>query len=58
MITNILLKKKINLTPYFLISNLKKKKKQPSHATCALISFYFNMKLLKTPNSLTTFKYP
>jgi hypothetical protein len=57
MITNFLLKKKIN--PTFYSSNIKfwkKKENNPPTQPCALINS--NMKLLKTPNSFTTLEYP
>jgi len=40
MITNILLKKKINLTPYSLISNFKKKRKNNPFTQHAHLSFF------------------
>jgi hypothetical protein len=58
MITNFLLKKIINPTPYSSNIKFKKKKKKPLAQPCTLIIPYFNMKLLKTPNSFTTLKYP
>jgi len=39
MITNILLKKKINLTPYSLISNFKKKEK--TTLSCNMRTYHF-----------------
>ncbi len=58
MITSFLLKKRINLTPYSSNVEFRKKRNQPPTQPCALIIPYFNMKLLKTLNSLTTHEYP
>jgi flagellar biosynthesis protein FliP len=60
MVTSFLLKKITKQTPYSPISYFKKKKKkkQPPTQPCALIIPSFNMKLLKTPNNLTTLEYP
>jgi len=57
MVTNFLLKKKTNPTPYSPILYFGKEN-NPLMQPCAFIIPYFNMKLLKTPNNLATFKYP
>jgi hypothetical protein len=57
MIISFLLKKEITPTPYSPISYFGKKNNPPMQP-CAFINPYSNMKLLKTPNNLTTFEYP
>jgi hypothetical protein len=57
MVTNFLLKKKTNPTPYSPISYFGKENNPPGQP-CAFIIPYSNMKLLKTLNNLTTLKYP
>jgi hypothetical protein len=56
MVINFLLKKGIDPTPYALISYFKKKNNPPTQP-CVFIIPYSNMKLLKTPNNLTTLEY-
>jgi hypothetical protein len=56
MVINFLLKKGINSTPYSKY-HISKKKKQPPTQPCAFNIPYFNMKLLKTLNNITTLKY-
>jgi hypothetical protein len=58
MITSFLLKKRINPIIYSSNINFRKKKKQPPMQLCAIVILYYNMKLLKTPNILTTLEYP
>jgi hypothetical protein len=59
MITNFCWRKELTLHLIHLISNFEKKQPpmQPMQP-CALIIPYSNMKLLKTPSSLTTLEYP
>jgi hypothetical protein len=57
MVINVLLKKGTNPTPYFPISYFGKENNPPMQL-CAFIILYFNMKLLKTFNNLTTLEYP
>ncbi len=57
MVTNFLLKKRTNPTPYSPISNFGIENNPPTQP-CAFIILYSNIKLLKTPNNLTTLKYP
>ncbi len=55
MITNFLLKKKINPTPYSSNIEFQKEKKEPSMQPCAFIIPYYNMKL---PKPLITLSHP
>ncbi len=57
MVYQLLLKKKTNPTPYSPMLYFKKENNSPTQP-CAFITPYFNMKLLKTPNNITTFEYP
>jgi hypothetical protein len=56
MVTNFLLKKRTNPTPYSPIAYFKKENNPPTQP-CAFIIPYFNMKLLKTLNNLITLEY-
>jgi hypothetical protein len=58
MVISFLLKKGINLTPYSLNIVFREKKINLHTQPCAFINPYFNMKLLKTLNNLTTLEYP
>jgi hypothetical protein len=57
MVTNFLLMKRTNSTPYSPILYFIKENNPPTQP-CAFIIPYSNMNLLKSPNNLTTFEYP
>jgi hypothetical protein len=57
MVISFLLKKRTNPTPYSPILYFGKENTPPPNAPCAFIIPYFNMKLLKALNNLTTLKY-
>jgi len=57
MVISFLLKKK--LTEHLIHQyRILGKRKQPPTQPCTFIIPYFNMKLLRTPNNLTTLEYP
>jgi hypothetical protein len=59
MVTNFLLKKITNPTPYSPILYFGKENNPPPPTQpCAFMILHYNMKLLKTPNNLITFEYP
>jgi hypothetical protein len=56
MVISFLLKKGTNPTPHSPI--LYFGKENPPMQPCTFVISYSNMKLLKTPNNLTTLEYP
>jgi hypothetical protein len=57
MVISFLSKKITNPTPYSPISYFEKENNPPMQP-CAFIIPYSTLKLLKTPDNLTTLKYP